>query len=228
MKPPNPKPKHHEVAMSERSNPDLLALRRARAQARKAATDAASPVGSAPRPSRPRLAKATLAEAAVPRRASRAKLAPAAEAAPPTEPKPKRATRSRVPAATDPAEPALLATASRPRPATRRDKPRIETLVELSVESLASDKAEDIVVLDLEGKASFADRMIVATGLAGRQIDAMSNHLLDLFAKHGLRRVKVESSEDWVLIDAGDLVVHLFRPDARAAYALEKMWGLTL
>ena len=93
--------------------------------------------------------------------------------------------------------------------------------------SLTDDKAENIVLLDLEGRASFADRMIIATGLADRQISAMATHLVEKLAETGIKRVQIEGAagSDWVLIDAGDIVVHLFKPDSRALYALEKMWG---
>jgi len=98
------------------------------------------------------------------------------------------------------------------------------------VGSLEDDKAEDVVTLDLEGKATFCDRMVVATGLADRQITAMAEHLLVKLHEAGLERVQVEGAggSDWVLIDAGDIVVHLFKPEARAMYALEKMWGADL
>ena len=98
------------------------------------------------------------------------------------------------------------------------------------VGSLEDDKAENVVTLDLEGKASFCDRMVIATGLADRQIAAMAEHLSEKLHQAGLRRVQVEGAggADWVLIDAGDIVVHLFKPEARAMYALEKMWGTEL
>ena len=93
--------------------------------------------------------------------------------------------------------------------------------------SLADDKAEEIITLDLAGKASFCDRMVIATGLADRQISAMAQHLTEKLHGAGLKRVQVEGAgvSDWVLIDAGDIVVHLFKPEARAMYALERMWG---
>jgi ribosome silencing factor RsfS/YbeB/iojap len=96
--------------------------------------------------------------------------------------------------------------------------------------SLEDDKAEDIVALDLAGRASFADRMVIATGLADRQISAMATHLEEKLHAAGIKRVQIEGSggSDWVLIDTGDIVVHLFKPDARALYALEKMWGADL
>lgn len=111
-----------------------------------------------------------------------------------------------------------------------RHKSELERLQRLIIGSLEDDKAEGVVTLDLEGKATFCDRMVVATGLADRQITAMAEHLLEKLHDTGLKRVQVEGARgsDWVLIDAGDIVVHLFKPEARAMYALEKMWGSDL
>ncbi|GAA0594424.1 hypothetical protein GCM10009416_35910 [Craurococcus roseus] len=114
--------------------------------------------------------------------------------------------------------------------APRRPKPpleRVEELVSAVRTSLEDDKAEDIQVLDVTGRASFTDRMVIATGLAERQIQAMATHLEEALEKNGLklRRDAIQGSPDWVLIDAGDLVIHLFKPEARATYALERMWG---
>ena len=76
----------------------------------------------------------------------------------------------------------------------------------------------------------FCDRMVIATGLADRQITAMAQHLTEKLHHAGIRRVQVEGTggADWVLLDAGDIVVHLFKPEARTTYALEKMWGAEL
>ncbi len=107
---------------------------------------------------------------------------------------------------------------------------QLERLQHIITASLEDDKAENLVVLDLEGKATFCDRMIVATGLADRQINAMAEHLVEKLHEAGLKRVQVEGTQgaEWVLIDAGDFVVHLFKPGARAMYALERMWGSDL
>lgn len=107
----------------------------------------------------------------------------------------------------------------------------LERWVGITVSSLEDDKAEDVVVLDLTGRASFADRMVVATGLADRQITAMATHLEQKLGEAGCKRIRMEGAgggSDWVLIDAGDIVVHLFKPEARALYALERMWGAEL
>ncbi len=93
--------------------------------------------------------------------------------------------------------------------------------------SLEDDKAEDILAIDLAGRASFADRMVLATGLADRQIAAMAAHLTEKLHEAGFKKILTEGATgtDWVLIDAGDIIVHLFKPEARTLYALEKMWG---
>ncbi|GAB0117283.1 ribosome silencing factor [Acidisoma sp. 7E03] len=116
---------------------------------------------------------------------------------------------------------------SRKAQAAPSDLDRLQTLI---VTSLEDDKGEEIVTLDLAGKASFADRMIIASGLADRQISAMAVHLQEKLKEEGFGRVRIEGEggSDWVLIDAGDIVVHLFKPDARALYGLEKMWGAEL
>ncbi|UFN51434.1 ribosome silencing factor [Roseomonas sp. OT10] len=103
--------------------------------------------------------------------------------------------------------------------------PLLERIVAAAVASLEDDKAEDVVVLDVATRSSFADRMVVATGLADRQIQAMAQHLEEALEKEGVRRIRTEASPDWVLLDAGDVVVHLFKPEARFNYALERMWG---
>jgi ribosome silencing factor RsfS/YbeB/iojap len=153
-----------------------------------------------------------------------------AVAAPTRKSAPARGSSGVTPAAKAKPEAAEESPARPPRraKAPKRAKlspPQIELLVQGAVASLEDDKAEDIVVLDIASRASFADRMIVATGLADRQIQAMAGHLEKSLAEHGIKRPKIETSPDWVLIDAGDLIIHLFKPEARANYRLEKMWG---
>ncbi len=135
-----------------------------------------------------------------------------------------------------PAAPATIrkkAVISGPRARSRKVKAEpseLDRLQALIVGSLEDDKGEDIVTLDLAGKASFADRMIIASGLADRQISAMATHLQEKLRESGFGRVRIEGEggSDWVLLDAGDIVVHLFKPDARVLYGLEKMWGAEL
>ena len=102
-------------------------------------------------------------------------------------------------------------------------------LVELVQTSLEDDKAEDTVVIDLTNKSSIADYMVIASGRSQRQVGAMAEHLHERLKKE-LGRVSVEGAVrcDWVLIDGGDVIVHLFRPEVRAFYNLEKMWGAEL
>ena len=116
------------------------------------------------------------------------------------------------------------------RPPAPAPEARLDQLQTLIVASLDDDKAEEVVTLDLAGRAAFCDRMVVASGLADRQIAAMAEHLVEKLRGAGLKRVQVEGAggSDWVLIDAGDIVVHLFKPEARAMYALEKMWSADL
>ena len=93
--------------------------------------------------------------------------------------------------------------------------------------SLDDDKAEDVVVLDLAGRAGFTDYMVIATGRSDRHVGAMADHLIRNLKQAGLPSVPAEGMErcDWVLIDGGDVVVHLFKPEVRSFYNLEKLWN---
>jgi ribosome-associated protein len=99
-------------------------------------------------------------------------------------------------------------------------------LLTLVTQSLDGDKAEELVVIDLAGKTAIADYMVIASGTSQRQIGAMADHLLEKFKAigHGGAAIEGATQCDWVLIDAGDIVVHLFRPEVRAFYALERLW----
>ena len=96
------------------------------------------------------------------------------------------------------------------------------------IESLEGDKAANIVVIDLVGKASFADRMVIATGMVDRQIMAMAEHLDKILYEQGIRKIAIEKSSDWVLLDTGDIIVHLFRAEAREYYNIERIWGVEI
>ncbi|HZP98610.1 MAG TPA: nicotinate-nucleotide adenylyltransferase [Reyranella sp.] len=103
-----------------------------------------------------------------------------------------------------------------------------EAQLRLVRQSLDDDKAEDIVVIDLKGKSAFADYMVIASGRSNRQVVAIADHLAERLkaAGHGYIPVEGKQGGDWVLVDAGDVVVHVFRPEPRAHYALEKMWAM--
>jgi len=97
----------------------------------------------------------------------------------------------------------------------------------LVLSSLDDDQAQDVVSMPLEGKSSIADHMVIASGRSTRQVAAMATKLAERLkhAGHGNPRIEGLPAADWVLIDAGDVVVHLFRPEVRTFYNLERMWG---
>ena len=88
-------------------------------------------------------------------------------------------------------------------------------------------KAEDTLTIDLTGKSALADFLVVTSGRSNRQVGAIADRLIEDLHKAGVRDVRVEGMPhcDWVLIDAGDVIVHVFRPEVRAFYQLEKMWA---
>ena len=96
--------------------------------------------------------------------------------------------------------------------------------------ALEDRKAEDVTIINLSGKTSIADYMVIANGRSNRQVAAMADHLVSALkdAGHGSAKVEGLPQADWVLIDAGDVIVHLFRPEVRDFYNLEKMWSLDL
>ncbi|MXQ09413.1 ribosome silencing factor [Alphaproteobacteria bacterium GH1-50] len=101
-----------------------------------------------------------------------------------------------------------------------------EELLEHIITSLEDDKAEDIVKISLRGKSEMADFMVIASGRSSRQVAAIAEHLVDTLKQDHGRLSKIEGKEtgDWVLIDTGDVIVHVFRPEVREFYQLEKMW----
>ena len=99
-------------------------------------------------------------------------------------------------------------------------------LLKLILESLDNDKGIDIISIDLIGRSSIADYMVVVSGNTVRQVTAMANNLIKKYKEMGLRLPSPEgmSNGDWVLIDAKDILIHIFRPEVRDFYSLEKMW----
>ena len=100
-------------------------------------------------------------------------------------------------------------------------------LSHIIIDALEDAKADDIVSIDLAGKTSLGDTMIVASGRSQRHVGAIADKLIEKLKSEGVRDTRVEGMPlcDWVLIDAGDVIVHIFRPEAREFYNLEKMWG---
>ena len=97
----------------------------------------------------------------------------------------------------------------------------------LVLSSLDDDQAQEVVSIPLEGKSSIADHMVIASGRSTRQVAAMATKLAERLKKAGFGPIRMEGlpAADWVLLDAGDVVVHLFRPEVRSFYNLERMWG---
>jgi len=117
-----------------------------------------------------------------------------------------------------------------PQKTSKPQDPGSETLLALIETTLADGKAEDVIVIDLAGKSTIADCMVVASANSQRQITALAERLIRALKTAGRGTPGVEglSRGDWVLIDAGDVVVHLFRPEVRTFYNLEKMWAVAL
>jgi ribosome-associated protein len=101
----------------------------------------------------------------------------------------------------------------------------VEGLLSLILHSLDEDRAEDVVAIDLRGRSEMADHMVIASGRSSRQVAAISEHLSERLKEAGsLSKTEGADQGDWVLIDAGDVIVHVFRPEVREFYQLEKMW----
>ncbi|ADG08769.1 ribosome silencing factor [Caulobacter segnis] len=104
----------------------------------------------------------------------------------------------------------------------------MKALERLILTRLDDDKAQDIVHIDLTDKSSVADSLIVASGRSHRHVGALADHILRALKENGFGKARVEGLPhcDWVLIDAGDVVIHLFRPEVRSFYNIEKIWAV--
>ena len=102
-----------------------------------------------------------------------------------------------------------------------------DTLLNFIIKSLSENKAEDITTIDLRGRTSIGDFIVVASGRSTRQVSSISQKLVDILKADLGRLSKVEGKDagDWVLIDTGDIIVHVFRPEVREFYQIEKMWA---
>ena len=114
-----------------------------------------------------------------------------------------------------------------PQAQTKRPAQSDGALHKLVLTSLDDDLAQDIVTINLDGKSALADHMVVATGRSQRHVGALADHLLRKLKEAGQKQVRTEgqTTGDWVLVDAGDVVVHIFRAEVREFYGLEKMWA---
>lgn len=108
-------------------------------------------------------------------------------------------------------------------------RPDAEGTLRLILAGIDDAKAQDTVSINLTGKTSIADYMVVTSGTSNRHVGSVADRVVKALAEAGLKDVRVEGLPhcDWVLIDAGDVIVHVFRPEVRAFYNLEKMWGRT-
>lgn len=126
---------------------------------------------------------------------------------------------------------AAVSKATVPNAALRQhpEQPSSEALLDFIITSLDDDKAEDVVSIDLRGKSEIADYMVVCSGRSSRQVAAIAEKLADRLKQEFSRNSKIEGKGqgDWVLIDAGDVIIHVFRPEVREFYQLEKMWMST-
>ena len=161
-----------------------------------------------------------------------------ADAAPPAwafvrgRPHPESATRLRALRAAEAREEAGEDEGRRGEPVIGSDKPSrwAETIRRIALGSLEEDKAGNVIVIDLVGKTSIADLMIIASGRSARHVAAVVGHLVERLKNRGMAPRSVEGlpKADWVLVDAGDVIVHVFRPEVREFYNLEKMWAVPL
>lgn len=106
------------------------------------------------------------------------------------------------------------------------DAARVTQAFELALASLDDSKAEAIIPIDMRGKSALGDYMIIASGRSHRHVSAVADHLLRALREVGYRDIKIEGLEggDWVLVDTGDIIVHIFHPEIREFYNLEKIW----
>ena len=104
---------------------------------------------------------------------------------------------------------------------------KISNLKKIIIDTLDINKAQDIISIDLKDKSSMADYMIIASGTSSRHIQALSEQVLEKFKNNGITNCKIEGkdSNDWKLIDGIDLIVHIFNPEKRKFYELEKIWS---
>jgi ribosome-associated protein len=121
----------------------------------------------------------------------------------------------------------LNVTAKKRAASVSRKRPSPDETLTLILARLDDDQAADTTTIDLNGKSTLADYMVVASGRSHRHVGAIAEHLLEALGKSGVAGARAEGLPhcDWVVIDAGDVIVHVFRPEVRTFYNLEKMWA---
>ena len=185
----------------------------------------------------PRSTTKKTTKAAAPKKAAAPNATKPVKKAAAKAPAPKKAVAKKKPVAkTTPAKAAAkLAGAKKPAPAKKSGA--LEPSTRLAATAalckriegvLDTNKGEDISVLNLTDKCSFADFMIVVSGRAPRHVSALADYVADMLKKTGTPPLSIEGQDtgDWVLIDAGDIIVHIFRPEVRQFYNIEKMWAM--
>ena len=125
------------------------------------------------------------------------------------------------------AKPAVKAVAPASIETPKPKVPTDQSLLSIVMAQLEDAKAEDIIAINLDGKTAIADNMVVASGRSNRHVGAIADQLVEKLKEAGHRHIRVEGMDqcDWVLVDAVDVVVHLFRPEVRSFYNLEKLWS---
>jgi ribosome-associated protein len=110
---------------------------------------------------------------------------------------------------------------------TKPASPVAADVLKLVLDTLEENKAEEVQTIDLAGKTSIADAMVVSSGRSNRHVGALADYVVQALKAAGLKDIRVEGLPacDWVLVDAGDVIVHVFRPEVRTFYNLEKMWS---
>jgi ribosome-associated protein len=119
------------------------------------------------------------------------------------------------------------ATRSQPKAAPAVKQEGSSRLLAIVLDALSDAKAEEVTTIDLIGKTSIGDYMVIASGRSARHVGAIADQLLDKLRNEGVKNLRVEGMPncDWVLVDCGDIILHIFRPEVRQFYNLEKMWS---
>ncbi len=222
------------IALPAQQREVMLPVRVGEPGGREAAEVPGIPIGTAMRrPAGARLAVADAAAAlATLRRPRRPRRRGNCDSTPPMLPSEHARRRGAWPAC-DPEDPDLSLSASAampaalpPEPAPGTDLPPAEVLLARILQSLDDDKAEEVVAIDLRGRSTIADHMVICSGRSARQVGAIAEKLVErLKGAFGIvPRLEGKETGDWVLIDAGDVIVHVFRPEVRSFYQLEKLW----